>query len=56
MISTLAGEEAQHFYRKNHYVDAGALLLPGEPPEIVFIKEIALNVSASCSLNSEGRE
>lgn len=56
MISNLAGEEAQHFYRKNHYVDAGTLLLSGESLEIVFIKEIALNVSAPCSLNSEGRE
>lgn len=40
MTSTLSSEEAQHFYRKNHYVDAGALLLPGEPLEIIFIREV----------------
>ncbi len=31
MTSTLANETAQHFYRKLHYVDAGALLLPVNP-------------------------
>ena len=27
-------------YRRRHYVDAGALLLPGEPLEIIFVKEL----------------
>ncbi len=40
LTSTLANETAQHFYRKLHYVDSGALLLPGEPLEILFRKEI----------------
>ncbi|NBC70948.1 GNAT family N-acetyltransferase [Paenibacillus sacheonensis] len=41
MTSTLANEGAQHFYRKLGYADAGCLLLPGEPLEILFIKAIA---------------
>ena len=41
MTSTLANEEAQHFYRALGYRDAGALLLPGEAAEIIFYKEIA---------------
>jgi GNAT superfamily N-acetyltransferase len=40
MTSTLSNENAQHFYRKHGYVDAGSLLLPGEPLEIIFIKDI----------------
>lgn len=40
MTSTLANEEAQHFYRALGYRDAGALLLPGEAAEIMFYKEI----------------
>lgn len=40
MTSTLSDEEAQYFYRKMQYADAGALLLPGEPLEIIFTKEI----------------
>lgn len=40
MTSSLSNEEAQHFYRKLKYVDSGALLLPGEALEIIFIKEI----------------
>lgn len=40
MTSTLSDEEAQHFYRRMQYVDAGALLLPGEPLEIIFTKKI----------------
>ena len=41
MTSTQANEDAQHFYRKLGYRDAGALLLPGEPAELLFIKEIS---------------
>lgn len=38
MTSTLANEEAQHFYRKLGYKDAGCLLLEHEPLEIIFTK------------------
>ena len=40
MTSSLSNETAQHFYRKLDYVDSGALLLPGEPLEIIFTKKI----------------
>ncbi len=40
MTSTLADESAQHFYRKLAYIDSGALLLPGEALEILFIKSL----------------
>ena len=40
MTSTQSDEQAQHFYRKLGYSDAGALLLPGEPHEIIFIKDV----------------
>lgn len=41
MTSTLSNELAQHLYRKLGYVDCGALLLPGEALEILFIKALA---------------
>ena len=40
MTSTQSDEGAQHFYRKLGYRDAGALLLPGEPTELILIKEL----------------
>ena len=40
MTSSLSNENAQHFYRKLGYVDAGSLLLPKEPLEIIFTKAI----------------
>lgn len=40
MTSTLANEQAQHFYRKLGYKDAGSLLLEDEPLEIIFTKSI----------------
>lgn len=40
MTSTLANEEAQHFYRKMCYRDAGCLLLDNDPLEIILIKHI----------------
>lgn len=40
MTSTQVNEEAQHFYRKLGYRDAGVLLLPGEAAEIIFHKEL----------------
>jgi|SRR5262245_9584400 len=38
LTSTLADEQAQHFYRKLGYTDSGALILPGESLEIIFRK------------------
>ena len=40
LTSTLSNEEAQHFYRKLGYLDAGGLLLPGEALELLFTKEL----------------
>lgn len=39
MTSTQSDEAAQHFYRRLGYRDAGSLLLPGEPAELLFLKE-----------------
>lgn len=41
MTSTLSNEEAQHFYRKLGYRDAGCLLLPNQPLEILLTKVLA---------------
>lgn len=38
MTSSQSDEDAQHFYRKLGYVDAGSFTLPGEPVELLFIK------------------
>ena len=40
LTSTLSSEQAQHFYRRLGYVDAGCLLLPGEPAELLLLKEL----------------
>ncbi|GGI44663.1 N-acetyltransferase [Paenibacillus marchantiophytorum] len=40
MTSTQANEEAQHFYRKLSYRDAGCLLLENEPMEIILTKKL----------------
>ncbi|MFD0672911.1 GNAT family N-acetyltransferase [Cohnella sp. GCM10027633] len=40
MTSTLSNEEAQHFYRKLGYKDAGCLLLEGEALEILMTKSL----------------
>lgn len=40
MTSTLSNEDAQHFYRKLGYRDAGCLLLRNEPLEILFTKAL----------------
>jgi ribosomal protein S18 acetylase RimI-like enzyme len=40
MTSTQSNEQAQHFYRRLGYQDAGALLLPGEALEIIFLKSL----------------
>ncbi|MZQ83052.1 GNAT family N-acetyltransferase [Paenibacillus sp. 5J-6] len=41
MTSTQADEEAQHFYRKLGYRDAGCLLLDDQPMEIILIKKLS---------------
>lgn len=40
LTSTQSNEEAQFFYRKLNYKDNGSLLLPDEPLEIIFYKEL----------------
>ena len=40
LTSTLSNEQAQFFYRKLGYTDAGALLLPDEPLEIILLKNL----------------
>ena len=40
MTSSLSKEAAQHFYRKLNYVDSGAILLPEETLEIIFVKKL----------------
>lgn len=42
MTSTLSNEDAQFFYRKNGYRDCGSLLLPDEPLEILFMKNLKI--------------
>ncbi len=41
LTSTQSDEQAQFFYRKNGYTDCGALLLPGEPLEILLLKRLS---------------
>jgi GNAT superfamily N-acetyltransferase len=41
LTSTLSSEDAQHFYRKLGYKDAGSLLLQNEPLEVIFSKNLA---------------
>ena len=40
MTSTQSDEQAQFFYRKIGYKECGALLLPGEPLKMIFIKDL----------------
>ncbi|MNI37283.1 putative acetyltransferase [compost metagenome] len=40
MTSTQSNEEAQHFYRKLSYRDAGCLVLDTQPLEIILIKNL----------------
>lgn len=40
LTSTQSDETAQHFYRRRGYVDAGVLLLPGKPAELILRKVI----------------
>lgn len=39
LTSTLSNEDAQHFYRNRGYKDCGSLILPGEPLEIILMKD-----------------
>lgn len=45
MVSTQSDEDAQHFYRKAGYQDAGALVLnisrAAQPMELFFVKELS---------------
>ena len=43
MTSTQSDEEAQFFYRRLGYTDRGALVLPDEPLEIIFYKNVSEN-------------
>jgi GNAT superfamily N-acetyltransferase len=40
MTSTQADEDAQHFYRKLGYLDAGCLILDTQPLEIILTKKL----------------
>ena len=40
MTSTQSNEEAQHFYRKIGYRDAGCLLLETQPLEVILTKNL----------------
>jgi GNAT superfamily N-acetyltransferase len=52
LTSTMSDEDAQHFYRHLGYLDAGALQLPDEAPELLFRKPLG----AASSEMSQGRE
>lgn len=41
MTSTQSDESAQGLYRRRGYRDCGVLLLPGDPAEVFFRKELA---------------
>ncbi|GAK40936.1 GNAT family acetyltransferase [Paenibacillus sp. TCA20] len=40
MTSTQSNEDAQHFYRKLGYKDAGCLMQENDPMEILFTKKL----------------
>ena len=40
LTSTLSNEQAQFFYRRLGYTDVGSLLLPDDPLEIIFLKNL----------------
>lgn len=42
LTSTQSNEQAQFFYRKIGYTECGALLLPKEPLEMFFIKDLQI--------------
>ncbi|MGO1284543.1 GNAT family N-acetyltransferase [Brachybacterium tyrofermentans] len=55
LTSTRSDETAQHFYRRRGYADAGALLLPDEPAELILRKEL-LGVAGHDVVATEGDE
>ncbi len=40
MTSTMANEDAQHFYRKIGYREIGGFVLPNEPMELIMTKSL----------------
>jgi ribosomal protein S18 acetylase RimI-like enzyme len=40
LTSTMSDERSQRLYRRLGYVDSGALLLPGEPAELILRKTL----------------
>ncbi|MNQ98005.1 Acetyltransferase (GNAT) family protein [compost metagenome] len=44
LTSTLSNEDAQYFYRKLDYLDAGGFTLPGEALEIILLKELSTRI------------
>ena len=40
LTSTLSNERAQFFYRKHGFSDCGSLILPGQPLEIILLKNL----------------
>ena len=44
LTSTQADEQGQHFYRAIDYRDAGVMLLPDEPSELILLKHLNENV------------
>lgn len=40
LTSTQADETAQHLYRKRGYRDIGGFVLPGEPLELMLLKQL----------------
>ena len=47
LTSTLSDEQGQFFFRRGGYTDCGALLLPGEPLEIILRKELTEQTALS---------
>ena len=43
MTYTQADEYAQHFYTHLGYRAAGGFVLPGDPYELIFVKELKRN-------------
>ncbi len=47
LTSTQSNEQAQFFYRKIGYTECGALLLPKEPLEMIFYKNLTERIPIS---------
>lgn len=44
LLSTASDERTQHWYRRRGYIDVGVLLLPGEVAELLFSKDLTLQL------------